>query len=165
MSVKPSRRKCLCCKRIFCADRRNDYHQRYCSNPRCRKASKKASQRRWRRKPQNRDYDCGAHRAEQVRAWREAHPGYWKSKSKPISGVQPVGSQIVSPCQKSRNGEISGVVALRDVCFEQSPAFVGLLSMVTGSTLRDDIAATTRQLLLKGENILGLKTPEATCET
>lgn len=164
MSATPCRRKCLCCRHVFCADRRNDYHQRYCSQPQCRKASKKASQRRWRRKPQNRDYDCGVHRVAQVRAWRKEHPGYWKSKSKPISDAQPVDSQIVNPGQISRNGENSGLVALRDVCFEQSPAFVGLISMITGSTLRDDIAATTRQLLLKGENILGLKTPEVTCE-
>jgi hypothetical protein len=39
---------------------------------------------------------------------------------------------------------------------------VGLLSLVTGSTLREDIAATTRQVLLKGANILGLKSPEVT---
>jgi hypothetical protein len=39
---------------------------------------------------------------------------------------------------------------------------VGLLSLVTGSTLREDIAATTRQLLLKGANILGLETLETT---
>ena len=30
--------------------------------------------------------------------------------------------------------------------------------MVTGSTLQEDIAVTTRQLLLRGQNILGLVT-------
>jgi hypothetical protein len=32
--------------------------------------------------------------------------------------------------------------------------------MVTGSTLQDDIAATTNQVLLRGMNILGLKVPD-----
>jgi hypothetical protein len=36
---------------------------------------------------------------------------------------------------------------------------VGLISMMTGSTLQEDIAATTRQLLLRGRNILGFVTP------
>jgi hypothetical protein len=34
--------------------------------------------------------------------------------------------------------------------------------MVTGSTLQEDIAATTRQLVLRGRNILGLVGPENT---
>jgi hypothetical protein len=97
-----------------------------------------------------------------VQAWRKEHPHYWKRKPKPISDLQAIENQPISPGQRSRNAETSEKVALRDLCWEQSPAFVGLLSMVTGSTLREDIAATTRQLLLKGENILGLKTPEAT---
>jgi len=37
----------------------------------------------------------------------------------------------------------------------QAPPFVGLISMVTGSTLQEDIAATTRQVLLRGRNIPG----------
>jgi hypothetical protein len=31
--------------------------------------------------------------------------------------------------------------------------------MITGSTLQEDIALTTRKLLLRGQNILGLKIP------
>lgn len=157
MSTHPCRRKCLSCRRVFSADYRNGYHQRYCSQPACRRASKKASQRRWRRKPENRAYDCGAHRVEQVRAWRQAHPHYWKRKAKPIPDPQAVENQPVNPGQRSRNAETSERVALRDLCWEQSPALVGLIALVTGSTLREDIAATTRALLLKGENILGLE--------
>jgi hypothetical protein len=32
--------------------------------------------------------------------------------------------------------------------------------MVTGSTLQEEIAATARQLLLRGRNILGFVSPE-----
>ena len=53
------RRKCLCCGGLFRPDPRNRRHQRYCSQPACRKASKAASQRRWLGKPDNRDYFRG----------------------------------------------------------------------------------------------------------
>jgi hypothetical protein len=71
------RRKCLHCREFFQPDRRNLWHQRYCSKPSCRQASKAASQRPGLAKPQNRDYFRGPAHVERVRAWRAAHPGYW----------------------------------------------------------------------------------------
>jgi hypothetical protein len=38
----------------------------------------------------------------------------------------------------------------------QTPLFVGLIAMLAGSTLQDDIATTTRQLVAKGYDILGM---------
>jgi hypothetical protein len=38
------RRKCTCCCKLFRPDPRNRRHQRYCSAPVCRAASKAASQ-------------------------------------------------------------------------------------------------------------------------
>ena len=38
------RRKCKCCLKLFRPDPRNRHHQRYCSVPACRAASKAASQ-------------------------------------------------------------------------------------------------------------------------
>jgi len=162
MSVPPRRRKCRACRQMFTPDYRNGHHQRYCGQAACRHASKGASQRRWHRKAENRTYDCGPERVEQVRQWRQRHPGYWKPKPKPVLTPQPTDSQLVNREQRSRNVPERVPSPLRDVCWEQDPAFVGLLSLVTGSTLREDIAATTRQVLLKGANILGLKSPEAT---
>ena len=37
------RRKCKCCLKLFRPDPRNRHHQRYCSVPACRAASKAAS--------------------------------------------------------------------------------------------------------------------------
>ena len=162
--AKPRRRKCLSCRHVFSADYRNGHHQRYCSKLDCRKASKRASQRRWHRKTKNRSCDCGTERVAKVQAWRQRHPGYWKRKPKPISAPQPTDAQSVNPEERSHNATTPQISPLRDLSLAQNPAFVGLLSMVTGRTLRDDIAATTRQLLLMGENILGLKTPGATQE-
>lgn len=50
------KRTCKHCKAFFDPAPRNIGRQHYCSQPPCRQASKAASQRRWLRKPQNRDY-------------------------------------------------------------------------------------------------------------
>lgn len=72
------RRKCKCCRELFEADRRNVRHQQFCSKLECRLKSKRESQARWRRKPENQSYFSGSHHVERVRTWRAAHPGYWK---------------------------------------------------------------------------------------
>ena len=45
---------------------------------------------------------------------------------------------------------------LQDLCSLQAPLMVGLISMWSGSTLQDDIALTTRRLVAKGHDILGM---------
>ena len=45
--MKRRRRKCLNCGQLFRPDPRSARHQRYCSTPACRNASKAASQARW----------------------------------------------------------------------------------------------------------------------
>jgi hypothetical protein len=50
------RRKCKCCLKLFRPDPCNRRHQRYCSAPRCRRASKTASQARWLARAENHDY-------------------------------------------------------------------------------------------------------------
>jgi len=165
MSVEPSRRKCRCCRRMFDPDYRNGYHQRYCSSPQCRRASRVATQRKWRRKPENRDYFRGPDEVGRVQAWRRDHPEYWKQKSSPNLDPQSTDREQVNLEQRSCNTPASPRPPLQDVCLAQNPAFVGLISLVTGSTLQDDIEATTRQLLLRGRNILGLQVPEPTTGT
>lgn len=75
------RRKCLCCGDLYMPGRRNAYHQKYCPKPACRKASRRASRRRWLAKPANRDYHRGAAPAARVRAWRLGHPGRRRRKA------------------------------------------------------------------------------------
>ena len=53
------RRKCKCCLKLFRPDPRSRHHQRYCSVPACRAASKVASQAPWFAKPENQDYFRG----------------------------------------------------------------------------------------------------------
>ena len=63
-----TRRKCRHCAQLFRPDPRNALHQRYCSAPACRRASKAASQRRWLAKAANRDYFRGPELVARVRA-------------------------------------------------------------------------------------------------
>ena len=48
--------KCRHCRKLFIPDPRNANRQDYCFETECRKASKRASQRRWLKKPENRNY-------------------------------------------------------------------------------------------------------------
>ena len=79
--TKRRRRKCLNCRRLFRPGPRNVRHQRYCSEPACRKASKMASQARWLAKPQNRNYFRGPVHVARVTAWRAAFDGGYASRA------------------------------------------------------------------------------------
>jgi hypothetical protein len=132
MKPPSCRRKCLNCKELCIPDYRSGQRQRYCHKPDCRKASKRESQRAWLAKPENQDYFRDAQNAERVRQWQKAHPDYWKSTAR----------------YRGRT--------LQDLCTMQTPLFVGLISMFVGSTLPEDIATSTRRLLIKGHDILAM---------
>jgi hypothetical protein len=164
MSHTQTRRKCRCCTKLFVPDPRTADRQRYCSKLACRQASKASSQRRWFSKNGNGDHFRGAHEVRRVQLWRKRHPGYWKKNNPSSQSTQVVDSQTANPDQSSRNVPRALPGTLQDDCLTQNPAFVGLISMVTGSTLQEDIVATARQLLLRGRNILGCVSP-ATMQT
>jgi hypothetical protein len=157
MSGPPPRRKCRCCRELFQLDYRNAHHQVYCAQAACRRASKAASQARWRRQPANREYFRGPENTQRVQAWRRAHPGYWHRKPKPSEPTQLAGDQPSNPEQTSCNAPVQSSLALQEVCLDQHPVVIGLIALVTGRTLQEDIAATTRQLQARGRDILGLE--------
>ena len=159
MSQTQTRRKCRCCTKFFLPDPRTQHRQHYCSEPACRAASKAASQRHWLSKAGNGDYFRGAEQGSRVEPWRQNPPGYWKKKAS-SEATQAPEVQRAKPDQSSCNVPRGLPGTLQDHSLAQDPAFVGLISMVTGSTLQDEIAATTRQLLLRGRNILGCVSPE-----
>jgi hypothetical protein len=159
MSRTQTRRKCRCCSQFFIPDPRTQDRQRYCSNPAWRKASKTRSQRRWLSQNGNGDHFRGAAEVRRVQLWRKEHPGYWKKNKASSQDTHPIACQGSNPDQSSRNVLRALPGTLQDDCLTQHPAFIGLISMVTGSTLQDDIDRTARQLLAKGRDILGLVTP------
>lgn len=162
MSQRPNRRKCCCCSELFFPDYRNRDRQHYCDKPGCCHASKVASQRRWFRKPANRDYFRGPENVRRVQAWRRAHPGYWKRKRPVSESAQAAPLQQLNPEQFSCNVLPSPLSTLQDSWRAKDPGFIGLLSMITGRTLPEDIAPTADRVIEQGRNILGLSAPGAT---
>jgi hypothetical protein len=150
---KHRRRKCLHCAELFRPDPRNLRHQRYCSKPECRKASKAASQRRWLAKAQNRDYYRGTANVERVRAWRAAHPGYWRRPGvQSTSALQDVSSgQAIETHKKTPT---SAAVALQDFLCAQPTVLIGLIANLTGTALQEDIAFTAQRFQQLGQDIV-----------
>ncbi len=153
------RRKCRSCGELFRPDARNRQRQRYCAKAECRRESKRASQAAWLARPANRDYFRGAGAVERVRRWRAEHPGYWRRKGtggrEPLqddSKLQPVAAQ----CDAAAVQELLPGLALQDLSWASAPLLVGLIACLTGCTLQEDIARTTRELHARGQMILGM---------
>lgn len=148
--------KCLHCKEEQKSEPRNRGRQRYCSKDACRRASKAASQRRWLSRPENAGYFGGKEACERVKRWRAAQPKYWQRRKKPRGG-----DALQETCAK-QNTEDKGVTApgvldaLQEICHPQPALFVGLISILTGNALQDDIAASARLFVSRGRDILGM---------
>ena len=149
------KRKCFCCRDFYSPDPRNVHHQRCCSKPACRKESKAESQRRWLQCPENQNYFRESENRRRVKDWRIANPGYWRKKK---SSTQ-VPLQEVFQGQVAHNEELNPRVtpdALQDLFSMQPAMVVGLISMMTGSALQEDIASTVGVLVRKGRDILDM---------
>jgi hypothetical protein len=148
-----ARRKCLHCHQLFLPDPRNQYHQRYCSRPACRRRSKTDSRRRWLQKPENQNYFRGPENSRRVKEWRKRHPGYWrKQPSAPEGPLQDFCSaQVVQNEAVAKKGPPA---ALQDLCLTEPAVLVGLVSTLAGSALPEDIASLADQLRRKGQDIL-----------
>ena len=130
------KRKCLHCHDLFRPDARNLRHQRYCSKPACRKASKAASQRRWLNKAQNRDYFRGTANVQRVRQWRAAHPGYWKSTG-PKAGIALQEDSLAQPAESKGKSTTLATTALQDLLRAQPLVLIGLIANLTGTALQE----------------------------
>jgi hypothetical protein len=108
--TKNKRRRCLHCRQLFHCHPRTRTQQRFCSTPACRTASKKASQQRWLRKPENQDYFCGVQHVNRVRAWRAKRPEY---EREPPLNAEPLQEMIMG--QSIDRIEKYGALALQEV--------------------------------------------------
>jgi hypothetical protein len=154
--------KCLFCGALFCADGRNAHHQKYCSAPACRKASKAASQRAWLAKPENQDYFRGPDNVLRVQAWRASHPGYGRRatgerQEAPVAPETGPALQDLYPAQAIETKAFSEDILLsplQDLLRDQPAVLIGFIAHFTGSALQEDIARSTRRLLELGHDIL-----------
>lgn len=156
---KIKKKKCRHCRRLFVPDHRNWKKQNYCQKGLCRKASKKASQKKWLSKPENKDYFRSSDNVERVQKWREETPEYWK-RTNHSTTLQDL--LIVQPIENKSNIDIKNAQtqthALQDLLMAQSPVIIGLISNLTGSALQDDIANTLLRMQQFGQEILFSKT-------
>lgn len=148
----PRKRKCLHCKKFFRPDPRNAMKQEYCSQPKCRKASKAASQKKWLSKPENRDYFRGPANVQRVQEWRRQNPGYWRKEQ---GREKPLQDHSTSETTEQQDGKaLSPDHALQDLLSAQPAVLLGLLANLTGSALQDHIVMTVRRLRQLGQDIL-----------
>jgi hypothetical protein len=70
--VRPPKKKCPFCRRVFLPDPRVGERQKACSRKECRRRRKALSQKNW--TARNPEYFRG--RYENTRVWIEQHPGY-----------------------------------------------------------------------------------------
>ena len=145
-------RKCRHCGEFFVPDVRSRRRQRYCTKVSCRKASKAASSRRWRSKPENADYFRGEWNAARVREWQARNPGYWKRGELAPGVLQDLlvskapGSQaLVSQDERQ---------LLQHIFASQDPVLVGLISHLAGTVLQDSLLEIVRRLRQRGTVLL-----------
>jgi len=166
------RRTCVNCGESFAPDPRNTRHQRYCTQPACRAASKRASQAKWLVKPENRDYHRGPAAVARVRAWRQAHPGYSRRKTAvPVADPAPLQADPATAASASQDAcnatqgslPIPAGVALQDVMGSplqeilaaQPYVLIGLIGHLWDCALQEDIVCAGARLLQLGRDICG----------
>lgn len=156
MARKPKHCKCKSCGDIFIPDHRNVGRQAYCGKPKCRKASKAASQRKWLSKPENQGYFRGPDNVERVREWRKKNPGYGRKKRPrtPDALQDPLNAEAVSNQTVETKVDHPAKDALQELLPVQSLVFIGLIAQLTGCALQDDIASVVRRLRHLGQDIL-----------
>ena len=148
--------KCLHCNEEQRREPRCGSSQRFCSKPDCRRASKAASQRKWNSRSENQNYFRGPDNCERVRQWRLAHPGYWRTKrSAPKSALQEISTTDLIDAELVASS--IDCIALQDICGPQPALLVGLISVLTGHALQEDLLASARKFLNRGHDILNKK--------
>lgn len=148
--------KCLHCSELHRCDARNRGRQQYCGKPECKRTSKAASQRKWNAQAENKNYFSGESNCERVRQWRKAHPGYWRKKRPAAEDAL----QDSCPVQVAAVEEVipqSVLSALQDASLMQPALLVGLVSMMTGHALQEDIALSLQAFKMRGRGILDMK--------
>ena len=146
---RKSRRKCCHCKERFQPDYRNWDRQKFCSKPECKKVSRAQTQRRWRRKPENRAYHV-----ERTQAWRRDNPGYWRKTGALQDDCNAQHTENKEEIDEKSAQKPQTPSPLQDTWIWQHPFMVGFLANLTGHALQDDIARSASHFIQLGLDIL-----------
>lgn len=147
------KKRCRNCRELFIPDYRNRDRQKYCDKPDCKKASKAASQQKWLKKPENKNYYRGPENVQRVQDWRKENPGYGKR----ITSSPPKPLQDACEPEQTENMDNNAHFtknALQDLCELQPSVIVGLIALFTGTSLQDNIEETLLRVQQLGQDIL-----------
>ena len=158
--MKPHRprnrsRACAHCGQRFVFNPRLGPLHRFCTLPKCAKASRCAARKRWLKKNGGKAYYLGGHNNDRVRAWRRRHPRYWKNC------MQSKYSRRPDFALSKKLAEVLGYVALQDTIDTRLALEIGIISQLSGVALQDTIATEIRRLMLRGYAILGHTPPDS----
>jgi hypothetical protein len=149
------RRKCKCCLKLFRPDPRSRHHQRYCSVPACRTASKVASQAHWL-----------ANRAIRAISARVDVPAlrykislncatHWFCVRNNKTAHTPLQDLIIAqPVGFANETASSSQTQLQEILLAQRAVLIGLIAHIVGTTFEDDIARSTDRLVRLGQDLL-----------
>lgn len=144
---------CAACGAPFIPEPRAAGRQRFCAQPACRAASRRRSQRNWRKNADNADYHSGSENVERVQTWRKANPDYCRRQRRrkgPGTG-DPCDSLVAA---LERFALRDSCAALQNAWDPQVVALVGLLAWLRGGALQNTIAQDLTALMLHGHAIL-----------
>ena len=152
-------RACHHCRVGFVPKPHNHKKQHYCGATECQAVSKRVSQARWRAK--NPDYHRGSVAVRRVQEWRAQNPGYWRSKKTPLEKTPLQEDSVAQDVDEQPDNAELEETALRENCITQLPLILGLISVLSGFTLQEDIDRFGRELHNKGRQILGNRPVDA----
>ena len=151
--MKRKKIRCRNCGKQFTPDRYNVHHQHYCCKPECQKASKIASDKKYRRKIAK-SLEYRKNESKRAQAWQKKHPDYYKKRSKKVE--KKISETDVlrdfAPVQKLQED----MSVLRDIAIWQDTVFKGLVSYLTDDVLRDDIGLKCNRLYDRGIEVSGM---------
>ena len=149
MEKKIRRRRCKHCDDLFKPDSRNLKRQKFCRKSECKKASKRYSQKKWLKKPKNKDHFSGPENVIRVQQWRQQNPDYWKRKKSPKTNSLIEGALQETLSMKTITGkEISSDLmqnTLQDSLSVESLVIIGFNTQLNKSALQDIIDFTDQR--------------------
>lgn len=140
---------CTVCHNPFVPSKYSGSRQKVCPDAACRKIAKKQRQSDW--QARNPEYFRGPENVERVREWRRNHPD-WREKQRAAREARRAKS---SPRAKSCNTPEPGPARLQDLAPDaQTALLVGLVALVSGSVLQDEVHGTLNECLRRGGDFL-----------
>lgn len=153
MSV--AQRPCCICHNSFIPNKFAGNRHVVCSRERCRKAAKKQRQADW--FSRNPDFFSGPENVERVRQWRRKKARERATVPTEQKPPDPSSTQKAKSCNtpEPKND------VLQDSARPAEPVIMGLLALLSGSMLQDEVHNLYSQCSRRGSELLGQMVPAA----